>query len=94
MEQVFFAYADQKASDAFDIHLGVSSIPWTSELTSPWSRCVLGNCARRRKTSGRSAAWTIRRVTKQSAARVSLAAHSPTDFQLEGHPRRWGQTET
>jgi Protein of unknown function (DUF4238) len=42
MEQKFFAYADQNASDALDIHLGVSSIPWTGELTSAWSRFVLG----------------------------------------------------
>jgi hypothetical protein len=42
MEQVFFAYADQKASDALDVHLGVSSNPWTGELLSAWSRFVLG----------------------------------------------------
>lgn len=42
MEQVFFAYADQKASDALDNHLGTGSFPWTSELISAWSRFVLG----------------------------------------------------
>jgi hypothetical protein len=42
MEQVFFAYADQKASDALDLHLGLSSQSWTPELLSAWSRFVLG----------------------------------------------------
>jgi hypothetical protein len=42
MEQVFFAYADQKASDALDLHLGLSSQPWTPELLSAWSRFVIG----------------------------------------------------
>jgi hypothetical protein len=42
MEQVFFAYADQRAADALDIHLGVSSLPWTSDLMSAWWRFVLG----------------------------------------------------
>lgn len=42
VEQVFFNYADQKASEALDIHLGISSASWTSELTSAWSRFVLG----------------------------------------------------
>lgn len=42
MEEEFFAFADQKASDALDIHLGVSSIPWTGELISAWSRFMLG----------------------------------------------------
>lgn len=42
MEQVFFAYADQKASDALDLHLGVSSRHWTPELLSAWSRFVIG----------------------------------------------------
>jgi hypothetical protein len=28
LEQVFFAYADQMASDALDNHLGVGSSPW------------------------------------------------------------------
>jgi hypothetical protein len=41
MEQVFFAYADQKASDALDNHLGPASLPWTSELVSAWSRFVI-----------------------------------------------------
>jgi hypothetical protein len=41
MEQVFFQYADQKASDALDNHLGVKSLPWTSELVSAWSRFVI-----------------------------------------------------
>jgi hypothetical protein len=41
LEQVFFAYADQKASDALDNHLGVASFPWTSELVTAWSRFVL-----------------------------------------------------
>jgi hypothetical protein len=42
MEQAFFAYADQKASDALDLHLGVSSQQWTPELLSAWSRFVIG----------------------------------------------------
>jgi len=42
MEQVFFAYADQKASDALDLHLGLSSLQWTRELLSAWSRFVIG----------------------------------------------------
>lgn len=42
IERVFFAYADQKASDALDRHLGFASFPWTSELISAWSRFVLG----------------------------------------------------
>jgi uncharacterized protein DUF4238 len=42
MEQVFFAYADQKASDALDNHLGLASVQWTGELISGWSRFVLG----------------------------------------------------
>jgi hypothetical protein len=29
IEQVFFSYADQKASDALDNHLGVTAVPWT-----------------------------------------------------------------
>jgi hypothetical protein len=41
MEQVFFAYADQKASDALDNHLGIVSFPWTAELVSAWSRFVI-----------------------------------------------------
>jgi hypothetical protein len=41
MEQVFFAYADQKASDALDNHLGLASFPWTAELVSAWSRFVI-----------------------------------------------------
>ena len=42
LEQVFFAYADQKASDALDNHLGLASVPWTSELVTAWSRFVIG----------------------------------------------------
>jgi Protein of unknown function (DUF4238) len=42
LEQVFFAYADRKASDALDNHLGVASCPWTSELVTAWSRFVIG----------------------------------------------------
>jgi hypothetical protein len=42
LEKVFFAYADQKASDALDNHLGVASFPWTSELVTAWSRFVIG----------------------------------------------------
>jgi hypothetical protein len=38
LEEVFFAYADQKASDALDNHLGVAALPWTSELVTAWSR--------------------------------------------------------
>lgn len=41
LEQAFFGYADQKASDALDNHLGVASLPWTSELISAWSRFVI-----------------------------------------------------
>jgi Protein of unknown function (DUF4238) len=41
MEQVFFAYADQKASDTLDNQLGLASLPWTSELVSAWSRFVI-----------------------------------------------------
>lgn len=41
MEQVFLAYADQKASDALDNHLGLASWPWTGELVSAWSRFVI-----------------------------------------------------
>jgi hypothetical protein len=41
IEQVFLAYADQKASDALDNHLGLASWPWTSELVSAWSRFVI-----------------------------------------------------
>jgi hypothetical protein len=41
MEQVFFAYADQKASDSLDNHLGLASWPWTGELVSAWSRFVI-----------------------------------------------------
>jgi hypothetical protein len=41
LEEVFFAYADQKASDALDNHLGLSAFPWTSELLSAWSRFVI-----------------------------------------------------
>jgi hypothetical protein len=42
LEQVFFAYADQKASDALDNHLGITAVPWTSELISAWSRFTVG----------------------------------------------------
>ncbi len=42
LEQAFFAYADQKASDALDNHLGVIAVPWTSELISAWSRFGIG----------------------------------------------------
>ncbi|WP_063695687.1 DUF4238 domain-containing protein [Bradyrhizobium embrapense] len=42
MEEVFFAYADQKASDALDIHLGQAGHQWTNELISAWSRFVIG----------------------------------------------------
>jgi hypothetical protein len=42
MEQIFFAYADQKASDALDIHLGLAPQQWTPELLSAWSRFVIG----------------------------------------------------
>ena len=42
MERVFFAYADQKASDALDLHLGLSAQRWTPELLSAWSRLVIG----------------------------------------------------
>jgi hypothetical protein len=42
IEQEFLAYADQKASDALDNHLGLASRPWTSELVSAWSRFVIG----------------------------------------------------
>lgn len=41
MEQVFFAYADQKASDALENHLGLATYPWTSELVSAWSRFII-----------------------------------------------------
>ena len=41
MEEVFFAYADQKASDALDNHLGIATYPWTSELVSAWSRFII-----------------------------------------------------
>lgn len=41
LEQMFFAYADQKASDALDNHLGVAVLAWTSELLSAWSRFVI-----------------------------------------------------
>jgi hypothetical protein len=41
IEQRFFAYADQKASDALDNHLGIAAHPWTSELVSAWSRFVI-----------------------------------------------------
>ncbi len=41
LEEVFFAYADQKASDALDNHLGVATLPWTSELVTAWSRFVI-----------------------------------------------------
>jgi hypothetical protein len=41
IEQVFFAYADQKASDALDNHLALAAFPWTSELVSAWSRFVI-----------------------------------------------------
>jgi hypothetical protein len=41
LEQEFFTYADQKASDALDNHLGVAAFPWTSELISAWSRFVI-----------------------------------------------------
>jgi hypothetical protein len=41
MEQAFFAYADQKASDALDNHIGVASHPWSSELVSAWSRFII-----------------------------------------------------
>jgi hypothetical protein len=41
LEQVFFAYADQKASLALDNHLGVGSRAWDSELISAWSRFVI-----------------------------------------------------
>jgi hypothetical protein len=37
----FFAYADQKASDALDNHLGLAFWPWTSELVSAWSRFII-----------------------------------------------------
>ncbi len=42
LEQVFFAYADQKASDALDNQLGITAVPWTSELISAWSRFMVG----------------------------------------------------
>jgi hypothetical protein len=41
LEEVFFAYADQKASDALDNHLGLATHPWTSELVSAWSRFIV-----------------------------------------------------
>lgn len=41
MEEVFFQYADQKASDALDNHLGLRSFPWTNALVSAWSRFVI-----------------------------------------------------
>jgi hypothetical protein len=41
IEQQFLAYADQKASDALDNHLGIAAHPWTSELVSAWSRFVI-----------------------------------------------------
>jgi hypothetical protein len=41
MEKEFFAYADQKASEALDIHLGRSPSPWTNELISAWSRFIV-----------------------------------------------------
>jgi Protein of unknown function (DUF4238) len=41
IEQQFFAYADQKASDALDNHLGIAAHSWTSELVSAWSRFVI-----------------------------------------------------
>lgn len=41
MEQVFFQYTDQKASDALDNHLGIKCLPWTSELVSAWSRFIV-----------------------------------------------------
>lgn len=43
MEQVFFAYADQKTSDALDIHLGLALASWTSKLTSAphLRRCIV-----------------------------------------------------
>jgi hypothetical protein len=41
IEQVFFGYADQKASDALDNHLGLATYPWASELVSAWSRFII-----------------------------------------------------
>jgi hypothetical protein len=41
IEEAFFAYADQKASDALDNHLGIATHPWTNELVSAWSRFVI-----------------------------------------------------
>jgi len=41
IEQQFFAYADQKASDALYNHLGIAAHSWTSELVSAWSRFVI-----------------------------------------------------
>jgi hypothetical protein len=41
IEQEFLAYADQRASDALDNHLGAAAYPWTSELVSAWSHFVI-----------------------------------------------------
>jgi hypothetical protein len=79
LEQVFFAYADQKASDALDNQLGITAVPWTSELISAWSRFMVGlhlrhpdampemRAAAKKIWEGRET--TVRRDTRLSAGR-------------------------
>lgn len=42
LEEKFFEYADRKASEALELHLGVRAGSWDSELLSAWSRFVIG----------------------------------------------------
>jgi hypothetical protein len=42
VEQEFFQYADDKASDALALHLNGPPTGWNSELRSAWSRFIIG----------------------------------------------------
>ena len=42
IEKVFWDYADRVADKAFNLHHGSNSLQWDTELTSAWSRFILG----------------------------------------------------
>lgn len=42
VEDKFFKYADQKASDALSLLVGVRFVNWNSEIRSAWSRFLVG----------------------------------------------------
>ncbi len=85
LEQTFFQYADQKASDALDNHLGIQSLPWTSELVSAWSRFIIAVRLRHPDAmpelrAAAAAIWTASGVDCQTRYEASRQPTDPPTF--------------